>query len=654
MLLLSATVALSYLVCLTDTVIIVAHAWNTNIFSHGSGIRFPQARSSFSSRGKNFLWQGNVVFAFSSLDRTLCRAIGAAAKKENEDDQDNADNLLRPVDASVASYKWKARFTPPSPLPKFKWKWLDDLNADPATDSFTCCELLMADAFIDKSAALYNLLKRFKISGKDDFRSVHLLLVYPRRFAKTTLMRFIEAVFSPVPKLGIFNMDDVKTKIAALDHGTELLDFGLRPVLVFDMLGISSVMALSDEIAINLQRAGLDKLAVEKLTASSFSPADLLYEGVTMLNEKFEADTGIKRKTIVIIDEYDKLFRDRDIDNYAESDKDSDNVKNKKRTIAALLDIFAFGKKKNTGISLLILCGLTRMVGSGLSSMNNLIDVSRLTIYHGLCGISARELVNCAKGQLDTEVKALYAHKTFKDVVEKEFAPKWNGFRFGIDNTAGILDPNAADGALFSPLDAWEIVQSLVTQRQTPSSRWIDSMASEFEFTSFAHKFTSTQDGFVELFQNLDGGWVDAVDLRLKLEREDYLMLKEELHVQKVLFELGLLSVKRIDDNMVLLGSPNDILTDNALKLLVQKANYRDPLETKAQEYMSEAGFGIIMSRAAVVLTNMYRGVWENAVDEKLFESIIYRELSYRFASKDSKNYELYKQESFEKTAAFL
>jgi hypothetical protein len=405
-------------------------------------------------------------------------------------------------------------------------------------------------------------------------------------------------------------------------------------------------MALKKEIAINLERAGLNEVDVNTLTTSSFSPADLLYNGVAMLNNKFKADTGIQRNTIVLIDEYDKLFRDREVDDYIEKEKDSGTVKERKRTILALLDIFVLGKKKGgTGISLFVLCGLTRMVGSGLSSMNNLVDVSRRTVFHGLCGISARELVKCAASTLDPFAKEQYGGKNFTDILEEEFIPKWKGFRFGIDKEIGPLDPNLSEGALFSPLDAWEIVQSLVNKQRVTLSLWMSTMESEFEFTSFARKFTSTPDGLVDLFQNLDGGWVDAVDLKLKMKREDYLLLKEELHIQKVLFELGLLSVQAINDNNeVLLGPPNDMVTENALKFLVQETKYRDPPKKKAQEYMSEPGFGIILSKAGKVLSNMYRGVGLNAVDESVFQFTIFREFSYRFPNKKSKNYALYKE----------
>ncbi len=565
-------------------------------------------------------------------DKNTQRGYQSIDNQNQQESREVATGKISPPIIPAAPSKWTARFTPPNPLPAFKWKWLDNTNVDPAIKSYSCCRLLAKDCFIDKSAALYFLLNDFFDYNVGDFESVPLRLVYPRRFAKTTLLGFIEAVFSPVANLDNYDMEHVKNKIAVLECGEKLLSFGLHPVLRLELTGISSVRALNSHIDEQLEQAGLVKFASKK--KKRMNPMERVSYGVKMLNEKFMAETGVATKTIVLIDEHDKPFRDRKVS------------KEKEKLNEAIIDLFSLGKRSVvTGISLLVFCGLTRMVGSGLSSMNNLVDVSRMTNYHGLCGISAKELIRCAAGQLDSFTKKQYGGK-FSFVLQNEFAKKWNGFRFGIDQNVGLLDPDSSEGALFSPLDVWEIVQSLVKKRQTtPSSRWINSMESDFEFSSFEKTFTSTPDGYVALFQNLDGGWVDAADINLKMKREDYLLLKEELHIQKVLFELGLLSVKSIDDrNQVLLFSPNDLVTENALKFLLRKTNYRDPLEDKAQEFMSEAGFGIIMSRAAIVLSNMYHGVREDAINESVFQSTIYRELSYRFPNKASENYKLYKE----------
>ncbi len=495
----------------------------------------------------------------------------------------------------------------------------------------------MEDAFIDKSAALYNFLIRRFDDYANDFGFVPVLVVYPRRFAKTTLLGFIEAVFSPVPTFGLYQADKVRTKIAALDFGKELLDFGWRPVVRLDLQNVETINGLKDQIKYKLGRAGLKEADLETLMTSSVSPEVLLYQGLRKLNKDFEQTFGIKRNTIVLIDEYDKLFRDGEINNYYQDIKnDSEVALEKKKTIAALFRIFGFAKEASLdGISLLVLCGLTRIVGSGLSQMNNLVDVSSWTIYHGLCGISAGELVECAKGRLDVSAK-----ETLVDVLVQKFIPDWDGFRFGLDGEVGYLDPESFDGALFSPLDVWEIVRSSVEKRKMQSSAWAATVQSEFEFTSFAARYISSGDaGFFELCRNLQGGWVDTENPGYNMERENYLLIKNNMHVKKVLFELGLLSVKEIsnenarNENWVRLGSPNWTVTRNAMRLLVDIAQRGTTSEQLARAYLDDNanGFGNIVVSAASEASNKYRGTGKDVVREYPFQVYLFMELLFRF-----------------------
>jgi hypothetical protein len=596
LLLLSATFALSYL-CLTDTVVFVTHALNVNTLSQGSCVCVPPASRSLLRRSNN-IQNENVV---------LCSLKQTSKYQEDGDGQ---------VDS-----KWKARFTPPNPLPAFQWKGLDNVNVDPAEKSYSCCRLLAKDCFMDKSAALYFLLQDLFDYDDGDFQSVPIRLVYPRRFAKTTLLGFIEAVFSPVPKLEVFDMEKVKAKIAALQCGEELLSFGLHPVLRLELIGISSVRALNSHIDRQMELAGLENFAKKK---KRMAPAERVSYGVTMLNEKFMAETGVATKTIVLIDEHDNLFRERKVS------------KEKEKLMEALLDLFSLGKSSAfTGISLLVFCGLTCMVGSGLSSMNNLVDVSRMTKYHGLCGISAKELVHCAHVALDPLANEKYG-ETFDKVLQIEFAPKWSGFRFGLDSKVGELDPNSPEGALFSPLDVWEIIRSLVvTDYDQPSSRWIQSMGAEFEFTSFANKYTDTPDGLYDLLENLEGGWVDATDSDFdKMTREDYLLLQNDVQVKKVLLELGLLRVKTTKGDMVLLQARNDLVFENAVKLLANEACPGLASENLAMSYISYTGFGNMLSRAAVKVGNLYGGTGRNVVfPDNALQDFLFKELLYRFPS---------------------
>jgi hypothetical protein len=66
-----------------------------------------------------------------------------------------------------------------------------------------------------------------------------LVLLYPGNFGKTTLLPFIEAVFSPKKMLGKFKTQNMKTKISALKCGKQLFEFGLHPVLYLDLQDVT-------------------------------------------------------------------------------------------------------------------------------------------------------------------------------------------------------------------------------------------------------------------------------------------------------------------------------------------------------------------------------------------------------------------------------
>ncbi len=528
----------------------------------------------------------NNVFLVLSFNRLKGTIIAAEGNGDDQDDNNEGEGnnsrdiqsqqesqeaapggLFQPVDSTVSAKKWKARFTPPNPLPAFVWK------PSISTTSKECARLLIKDLFIDKSAALFHLLKDYFEDG--DFLSVAIYLVYPRHFGKTTVLGFIEAVFSPVQKLGTFDLEhDVKTKIASLKRGKDLLEFGLHPVLRLELELTSSVEELNNPIAYKLQVAGLDKVTIRENITPLTTPRDRVNAGVILLNEKFREDTGLQTNTIVLIDEHDKPFCDRN--------KDMNDP-----FIRSLMDLFSLGKGEFIGISLMIFCGRTRiLVGSDFSTMTNLVDVSQKTIYHGLCGISARELLRCANGQLDFLGKGQY-YGTLENVLKEKFGPDWGGFRFGFDRKHGELDPKSSEGALFSPLDVWEIVRSLLGGIKTPTSRWIQLMELEFDFLGFSDKYISSNEGHFALLKNLERGWVNTADPDFKMTREDYMLLSTDLHVQKVLLELGLLSVKDVDDenDKVLLGPPNSMVKRISQNLLVKVTKTSDVLMGNGGEF---------------------------------------------------------------------
>jgi hypothetical protein len=173
-------------------------------------------------------------------------------------------------------------------------------------------------------------------------------------------------------------------------------------------------------------------------------------------------------------------------------------------------------------------------------------------------------------------------------------------------------------------------------------------MGSEFEFTTFLERYTSSPNGFIDLVQNLEGGWWSASDLKHKMKRDDYMLLASELHIQNVLFELGLLSVKEVRGDKVLLGSPNWTLTQNAMKVLVQETKHEATPADLANEYLSRDGFAHIVSKAAMTVTNLFRETGKGVVCDSPFQDYLFLQLFYRFPIGDKtvrlSSYNLYKE----------
>jgi hypothetical protein len=503
----------------------------------------------------------------------------------------------------------RVQFQPPAYVPPFKWQPRDGRNPAGGGWNRRFDELLEDDYFIDKSAALYHLIKDYYDVEKRDFRSVPMRLVYPRGFGKTIMLEFIKDVFSPLPELDNYNRNqEMKTKIASLEKGRELFMFGSHPVIL--LTAPLFFWQVNTWIARGLERAGLVNLVADQ----TLTPREHLLKGVTRLNAKFEEASGVRTNTIVLIDDYDFFFQDKNLDN---------------SVLAAIMDLYLLGKEQDTGISLMVFSGRSRMVES---EVNSYIDVSRKSKYHGLCGFSARELVKCANRQLDGHSKRNYDGQTFEEILQKKFGPEWNKFRFGLDEEIGLLDPTSPEGLLFSPMDAWKLVMFLLNDKKyPPSSAWHDTMGNELEFTSFANRYTSTLKGRYTLYRNLQGGWVDVTDPKfMMMSKQDYLQVGNNLQVKQVFLEAGLLTVKEVDGNMVRLGSPNWTVTKNGLTMLWDKTKQESLPMDLAYYYVSNDGFAEMVSDAAAEVNSMNRGGGEsnwckNSLDEYLFMEMLYR-----------------------------
>jgi hypothetical protein len=234
------------------------------------------------------------------------------------------------------------------PRLSFKFAFPSDLGGSgpsskrlsPAETSDDAVRLLCDNTFLDKSNILHTMLTDFYVSSEGDFRLVPLALVYPRRFAKTTLLGLIDAVFSPLPIIQGEAFDVVKGKVAALRKGPELLAMGMHPVVRLNMISVRTRTDLHDAVTLALVAAELSRdITSPKLGES---PAAQLKRGVCALNEQFKTELGKTTRTIVTVDEYDKPFRDEKPD---------------QELLASLKDVYGLGKDSSSGISLLCLAG---------------------------------------------------------------------------------------------------------------------------------------------------------------------------------------------------------------------------------------------------------------------------------------------------------
>ena len=480
------------------------------------------------------------------------------------------------------------------------------LSADTPTQNIDTVDLLMQNQFIDKTERVLSLLEPLFRREVGDFTSSPLALIYCRRFGKSTVLRFLRAVFSPLPVLNGHKFDSIKAKIWSYRRGQEILEMGMHPVVLLDMTQASTTANLQEIISASLVCAGLPEHEA-KAGQGTLSPAVQLRKGVLALNARFFNETGRSSKTILLIDEFDKQHRSGDAD---------------LRLLSAIHELYSLCKEADSGISLFIVAGLTRMVGSGLSVMNNMndqADVSLQSKHHGLCGILESELLDSAGKKLEELAQSVFRQDL--QSLMKPLRQQWNGFRFGI-TPGGPFEESESITALYSPLDAWELIRHLSAGWQhKPSSAWLRSMHSEFEFVNF-HKRYNTSAWFFQLTKHLAGGWVHEDALRLQLDRQDYIDLQDQF-VKRVLFELGLLRVERVDAGMVLLGPPNNQLLRRGFELLMKKVAYvATPTTEEIAEILSREGITKLVEQASAETTALFK--FSDWIREYAFQDCLY------------------------------
>ena len=468
-------------------------------------------------------------------------------------------------------------------------------GSSPVDTGMSTVDMLLQDVFIDKSEVVHNFLQLIpnfmkKIPGHKD-SSLPLSIVGPRGLGKTTLLDFIDAVFNPIKD---DRFHEVKAKISSLKRGKELLGMGLRPVVRLDMRGVSSVCRLNEHIAESLEAAGLE--TTEHLFRNNDAPEYLLERGLHELQNAFgrqtlgEDDYGPAKRTIVMVDNCDWPYQQRDCPH------------------DLLEQVRGLYQQSSTPrwhsrVSLFCLVGSTRMAAAD-DEWHRIeqYQVGFKTWEHGLFGIQRSELLECLGSRLDPQCAAVSTHSSLEDYLDNELVQKWNVFRFAPDPRKVNQHP------LLSPVDVWELISAL-QQKQPPRSRWLDELGktkTDFSFVDFAKLQECNWEGFQELVACLRGGYVpmelilavesynDESDVqsrpaeirfhrRYDQSRKCYfdclhkcLHTKESMFMQRVLFELGLLTLRHgnITGNYphehVFLAPPNAVVFREALRTLLR------------------------------------------------------------------------------------
>ena len=216
--------------------------------------------------------------------------------------------------------------------------------------------------YVDKTQYILQLVSTSKV----------YFLSRPRRFGKSLLLSTLDAYFSGKRELfkGLY-LEQAELELAAREEREAWLQY---PVLYLDLnaKNYENREALVERLALNLQKwekyYGLNKIS------------ESLEERFAYVIEHAYEKTG--RQVVVLIDEYDKPLLDT---------LDKSELNGTHRDI--LRAFFSVIKSSDRYLRFAFLTGVTRFSKvSVFSGLNNLRDISLLSDFAGICGITEQEL----------------------------------------------------------------------------------------------------------------------------------------------------------------------------------------------------------------------------------------------------------------------
>ncbi len=254
--------------------------------------------------------------------------------------------------------------------------------------------------YVDKTEYIYALVsKRLKN---------YYFISRPRRYGKSLMCSTLEALFKGKRELfkGLY--------IDSTDYS-----FEKYPVLHFNFAeyNTKSYSAFLKEFQLALKNeAEKNGIILEKDEPS------------TMLTEFL---MGIKKKTVIIIDEYDTPI----IDTY-KNIKEADEIRD---TLSAFYSVI---KNRNEDVRFFFLTGITKFSNMSIfSKMNNLTDLTFDPNYASAFGYTEEELESNFSDYIDEYMKRDDREYETREEFISAIRDYYDGYRFSYENTVKVYNP---------------------------------------------------------------------------------------------------------------------------------------------------------------------------------------------------------------------
>jgi hypothetical protein len=364
-------------------------------------------------------------------------------------------------------------------------------------------------AYVDKTAWAYELAKEGK----------YFFLGRPRRFGKSLLVSTLRAYFEGKREL---------FKGLAIEKLEK--EWGAYPVLHID-LTVSAYRSVDDlDAALDANLRRLEKRWCPDGQTAGKTMSVRFYDLIQSAAEK----TG--RSVVVLIDEYD-----RPLTQTLERGQTNDDIR------GALKGFYGVLKGADKWLRFVLLTGVTKFSKvSVFSDLNMLRDISMDAEYAGICGISARELEDGFKPEL--EALAERNGMTYDEAMA-EMKKRYDGYHF-CEDSEGIFNP-------FSVLNTFV--------RQKFSYYWFETGTPTFLMDLIK------RDNFDPMrFMETDAVTISAQSINnYRADGGDPLPL---------LYQSGYLTIAKYDDELdeYTLDFPNDEVRYGFLKELLPYCTYKE------------------------------------------------------------------------------